>query len=84
MVPKQELYEMVVEMSPEELFREELREAQAMSPEDKLLDGARLFDRSCVLMMAGIRHQFPMASEETIDGILIERLDFLQQIESGR
>jgi hypothetical protein len=33
--------------------------ARAMSPGDKLLEGARRFERACRLMLDGIRHQHP-------------------------
>src|SRR5262245_41412380 len=45
----------------DELYREELREARAMSPERKLLLGEELFVYACSITMAGIQNQFPEA-----------------------
>lgn len=42
-----------------------------MAPEDRLLEGLRLFDRACRLMRAGIRHRHPGATE----GEVLERLE---------
>ena len=46
-----------------ELYREEVARARAMNPEDKLLEGPRLFDRACHVMADGIRHQHPELNE---------------------
>jgi len=71
------------QLSADDLYREELLEAQAMKPEDKLLEGARLFDRACSLMVAGIRHELPGASDQEVLSVLERRLDYLRQIEVG-
>ncbi len=55
------------------IFRDRVQKARRMSPEDKLLGGARLFDRACRLMTAGIRPQFPEADERRVQDILRER-----------
>ena len=66
------------------LFREKVLRARAMSPEDKLLAGARLFDRSCRIMADGIRHQFPDADEARVQQILRERLALIRRLENPR
>ena len=38
----------------DELFREELIEARAMSPEEKVLAGQHLFEAACRMTLAGI------------------------------
>jgi len=65
----------------DELFRERVRAARAMSPEEKFLAGARLFDRSCRIMADGIRHQFPEADEDRVRQILAERLALIRRLE---
>lgn len=65
-----------------QLSAEEIEEARNMSPDDKFLLGARLFDRSCRIMLDGIRHQFPQASEREAYQILIQRLDMAEQLEN--
>lgn len=48
------------------LYREEVARARATRPEDKLLEGPRLFDRTCRLMADGIRHRHPYLNEEAV------------------
>jgi hypothetical protein len=48
--------------------------ARAATMEQKLLDGPRLFRLSCEAMKAGLRLDFPEASEEEIHQRLIERV----------
>jgi len=67
----------------DELFRERVRAARAMSPEEKLLAGARLFDRSCRIMADGIRHEFPEADENRVQEILAERLALIRRLEQS-
>ena len=57
------------------LYREEVARARAMSPEDKLLEGPRLFERACRLMCDGIRHQHPDLDDAGVEALLRARLD---------
>ena len=66
----------------EELFRERVRRAREMSPDEKLLAGPRLFDRSCRIMADGIRNEFPNASESEVEKILRERLALIRRLET--
>jgi hypothetical protein len=45
-----------------------------MSPEDKFLAGPRLFELACEITKAGIRDQYPDASEGEVQEILARRL----------
>ena len=58
----------------DDIFRSKVLAARAMSPEDKLVAGERLFRRSCQIMTDGIRDEFPNADENRIREILDERL----------
>ena len=64
----------------DELYREELREARAMPPEQKLLAGEELFVYACSITMAGIRNQFPKADEAEQRRILEQRLELQQKL----
>jgi hypothetical protein len=66
------------------IYWERVQKARRMSPEDKLLGGARLFDRSCGIMAAGIRSQFPDADERRVQEILRERLSLVRRLENRR
>ncbi len=66
------------------LYLDKVRQARAMSPEDKFLAGARLFDRSCRIMADGIRSQYPDADDCRIQEILRERLTRIRERENRR
>lgn len=64
----------------DEIYRQKLRAARAMSPEDKLLAGPRLFERSCRIMAEGIRSEYPDADEDRVQEILRGRLALLRRL----
>ena len=64
----------------DDIYRQKLRAARAMSPEDKLLAGPRLFERSCRIMADGIRSEYPDADEDRVQEILRERLALLRRL----
>ena len=65
----------------DELYREELREARAMPPAEKILAGQQLFEGACRITLAGIRNQNPGASEAQCREILRQRLVFQRRLE---
>jgi hypothetical protein len=66
----------------DELYRQELIEARAMLPEEKVLAGQQLFEAACRITLAGIRHQCPEASEERCREILRGRLELQRKLEA--
>ena len=64
-----------------ELYAEEVNGARAMAPDDKLLEGPRLFDRACRLMVDGIRHRHPGLDDEAVQALLREQLDRVRALE---
>jgi hypothetical protein len=60
----------------DELYREELLEARAMSPSEKVLAGRQLFESACRITLAGIRNQNPGVSDEQCWEILRQRLEW--------
>lgn len=68
----------------DELYREEVLRARAMPPEWKLLEGARLFDRSCKIIADGIRNENPGADEERVQELLIQRIKLIRRLEQNR
>ena len=66
------------------MYRERVLRARQTPPEEKLLDGARLFDMSCRIMMDGIRHEYPDADEQRIKEILVERVRLGRRLEERR
>ena len=65
----------------DELYREEIARARAMRPEDKLLEGPRLFERACRAMADGIRHAHPELDQAGVRALLERRLARLRAIE---
>jgi hypothetical protein len=65
----------------DELFHERVRRALQTPPEERLLDGPRLFDLACRIMADGIRAEHPQADEEQVQKILAERINLLRQLE---
>jgi len=64
-----------------QLYAEEVARARAMDPADKLLEGPRLFERACRLMIDGIHHQHPELDDEGVQALLSARLDHLRAID---
>lgn len=67
----------------DELFRCRVEAARAMWPEERLLAGPRLFDRSCRIMCDGIRDEYPHADEARVRRILAERLAPIRRLEQS-
>jgi hypothetical protein len=65
----------------DDIYRERILRARTMRPEEKFMEGIRLFNQSCAWMEAGIRHQMPNADKATIRRIMIERVQRLRQVE---
>jgi hypothetical protein len=67
----------------DEMFRDRVRRAREMPPEEKLLAGPRLFDLSCRIMADGIRNEFPDADEGRVQEIVRERLALARRLEQS-
>ncbi len=65
----------------DQLYREEVLAARAMTPEQRMLAGAELFEYACKIAEAGIRHQYPGASEEEVAQRLAARLELQRRLE---
>jgi hypothetical protein len=65
------------------IYRDRVLRARAVSPDQKLLDGPRLFDYTCRIMMDGIRNEQPAATDEQIREMLKERLALRDRLECG-
>jgi len=69
--------------SADMMFIEELEAARQMDGGEKLLAGPRLFRQVCARIEAGVRVQFPQASEEEVQRIVDQRLERISQIEAA-
>lgn len=67
-----------------QIFADRVARARAMSPEDKFLEGPRLFDSATRVMAAGIRDRYPDLDEEGVQQMLRTYLDRLDRLEQTR
>ena len=65
----------------DQLYREEVLAARAMTPEQRLLAGPALFEFACRIADDGIRNQFPSTSEEEVAQRLNARLELQRRLE---
>ena len=65
----------------DELYREEVVEARAMAPADKIRAGQQLFESACRITLAGIRNQNPGVTEAQCWEILRQRLVLQRRLE---
>ena len=65
----------------DEIYRDRVRRAREMPPEEKLCAGIELFEEACQRMRDGIRMQFPSADAAEIERRLRQRLKRLRQVE---
>jgi hypothetical protein len=65
----------------DQLYREEVLAARAMTPQQRVLAGARLFELACRISADGIRAQYPGATEEEVAQRLAARLELGRRLE---
>ncbi len=61
--------------------RGKMEQARGMSDADRILAGARIFNRVCRWARDGIRSQFPDADEVTVERELDRRLALTRRLE---
>jgi hypothetical protein len=66
------------------LWLGKVRQARAMSAEERVLAGPRLFAGVCERMKEGLRDEHPAATEEEIHGLLLQRLACLRKLDTTR
>ena len=70
---------MTIDLDP--LFRDDVLRARRLSPSDKLLEGPRLFEFSCRIMLDGLRNRFPHLNDAELKERLRETLDTVRRLE---
>lgn len=66
----------------EALYLEEVAGARATRPDDKLLEGLRLFERACRVMADSVRHRHPDLDEQAVHLKVAEQLSRLQALDT--
>lgn len=56
------------------LYRERVLRARRVPPEERLLDGIRLYDQAVERMRMGVKLQHPTATEEEVERLLVKRI----------
>jgi hypothetical protein len=64
--------------------RAKIERAREMTFEERFLAGADLFELACSVARDGIRMQFPSASDEEVERVLIERLSRARRMERSQ
>lgn len=64
----------------DDLYRERVLWARAMTPEQRMLAGAQIYEDVCERMAAGLRDENPGADEATIQELLLRRLKLLRRL----
>ena len=62
------------------LYRERVLRARQTPPEERLLDGVRLFDQAIERMRLGVQLQNPVAAPEEVERLLVQRIRKLWQL----
>ena len=65
------------------IFIEKLLRGRRTPMDDKILDGARLFDMTCGIARGSIRSQFPNFTDDQVDQELDRRLAITRRIADG-
>lgn len=67
----------------DELYLDKLRQAQAMTEEERFRAGPQLFDFACEWTKAGIRMDHPDANEAEVLALLRKRLALAERLEAS-
>jgi hypothetical protein len=63
------------------LYRERVLRARRTPPEERVLEGPRLFDYACTVTLAGLRSELPSANEAELRQALHRRLEIARKLE---
>jgi hypothetical protein len=63
------------------LYRDRVLRARRTPPEERILDGPRLFDYACAVTLAGLRSEQPHATEAELRQALRQRLELGRKLE---
>lgn len=62
------------------LYRERVLRARRTPPEERILDGIRLYDEAVGRMRLGVRLQHPDADQDEVERLLVERIHKLWKL----
>ncbi len=70
-----------IKKSIDDSDRAQISQARAMTPEERLLAGCRLFEYACTMTKEGIRADNPALSENQVLDVLRQRLALRRRLE---
>ena len=73
----------VLQLLQDDLFRSKVQRARHMSPDQRMMEGLRLFDRGMSLMRDGIRAQYPECSSEQVEREVARRLAIARRLDEA-
>ena len=66
------------------IYRDRVLRARRTPPEERIMDGPRLFDYACAITLAGLRSENPNATEHELREALRQRLALAEKLEQAR
>jgi hypothetical protein len=66
------------------IYRDRVLRARRTPPEERIMDGPRLFDYACAITLAGLRSENPNATENELREALRQRLALAERLEKAR
>jgi hypothetical protein len=69
-------------VTSDDMLMAQVEQALRMTPEERFRAGGQLFDATCRFSLAGIRSNFPMASDSECVERLRQRLSWSESLES--
>ncbi|MFM9962790.1 MAG: hypothetical protein ACKV2Q_16390 [Planctomycetaceae bacterium] len=67
----------------DDLFRSKVRRARQMTPDERMMEGLRLFDRGVSLMRDGIRAQHPEFDDAQVEREVHRRLAIAKRLDDA-
>jgi hypothetical protein len=68
----------------DQLFRDQVRQARRMAPEERVREGLRLSDLALRVMADHARNEFPSASEFEVKRLVRARLNRIRKLQNVR
>jgi hypothetical protein len=66
------------------IYRDRVLSARRTPPEERIMDGPRLFDYACAITLAGLRSEHPNATEVELREALRRRMALAERLEQAR
>jgi len=66
------------------IYRDRVLSARRTPPEERIMDGPRLFDYACAITLAGLRSENPNATEMELHEALRQRLALAEKLDQAR